>query len=103
MREISETVPTAVRRRTYIGGSDARIIMSADEAAVNRLWKEKRGEVEPEDLSGNLIVQLGDATEDLNRNWYDRTPARRSPTSSGGFAIRSITGWRRRSTAGVRS
>ena len=24
-----------------------------------RLWREKRGEVEPEDLSGNLIVQLG--------------------------------------------
>ena len=30
----------------------------------------KRGEVEPEDLSGNLIVQLGLATEDLNRRWY---------------------------------
>jgi hypothetical protein len=31
-----------------------------------RLWQEKRGEVEPEDLSGNLIVQLGVATEALN-------------------------------------
>jgi hypothetical protein len=28
------------------------------------------GELEPEDLSGNLIVQLGLATEDLNRRWY---------------------------------
>jgi hypothetical protein len=28
-----------------------------DEAALLRLWREKRGEVEPEDLSGNLIVQ----------------------------------------------
>ena len=28
------------------------------------------GEVEPEDLSGNLIVQLGIATENLNRRWY---------------------------------
>ena len=27
---------------------------------------------EPEDLSGNLIVQLGSATEDLNRLWYER-------------------------------
>jgi predicted phage-related endonuclease len=35
-----------------------------------RLWREKRGEVEPEDLSGNLIVQLGVATEELNRHWY---------------------------------
>ncbi len=36
-----------------------------------RLWREKRGEVEPEDLSGNLIVQLGLVTEDLNRRWYE--------------------------------
>ena len=44
----------ALNRRFFIGGSDARIIMSPDEAALIRLWKEKRGEVEPEDLSGNL-------------------------------------------------
>jgi predicted phage-related endonuclease len=57
-------------RRYFIGGSDARIIMGCDEAALLRLWREKRGEIEPEDLSGNLIVQLGLATEDLNRRWY---------------------------------
>jgi hypothetical protein len=53
-------------------GSDARIVMGSDEAALIRLWREKRGEVDPEDLSGNLIVQLGTATEDLNRHWYER-------------------------------
>jgi ERF superfamily/YqaJ-like viral recombinase domain len=58
-------------RRRFIGGSDAWIIMGEDEAALARLWREKRGEVEPEDLSGNLIVQLGLATEDLNRRWYE--------------------------------
>ena len=58
-------------RRNFIGGSDARIIMGDDEAALVRLWREKRGEVEPEDLSGNLIVQLGLVTEDLNRRWYE--------------------------------
>jgi predicted phage-related endonuclease len=58
-------------RRYFIGGSDARVIMGNDEAALLRLWKEKRGEVEPEDLSGNLIVQLGVVTEDLNRRWYE--------------------------------
>jgi predicted phage-related endonuclease len=57
-------------RRYFIGGSDARIIMGDDEAALIRLWREKRGEAEPEDLSGNLLVQLGVATEDLNRRWY---------------------------------
>ena len=59
-------------RRAFIGGSDARIIMGSDEAALLRLWREKRGEVEPEDLSGNLIVQLGLVTEALNRHWYER-------------------------------
>ena len=60
-----------IDRRRFIGGSDARIIMGEDEAALVRLWREKRGEVEPEDLSGNLIVQLGVATEELNRRWYE--------------------------------
>jgi hypothetical protein len=59
-------------RRSFIGGSDARIIMGDDEAALLRLWREKRGEVEPEDLSGNLIVQLGVVTEHLNRHWYEK-------------------------------
>ena len=84
----ANSVPTAIRtpitgatskastkrrsadRRYFIGGSDARIIMGHDEAALLRLWQEKRGEVEAEDLSGNLIVQLGLATEELNRRWY---------------------------------
>jgi predicted phage-related endonuclease len=58
-------------RRYFIGGSDARIIMGYDEQALIRLWREKRGEIEPEDLSRNLVVQLGIATEDLNRRWYE--------------------------------
>src|SRR6266567_6478136 len=61
-----------MNRGGFIGGSDARVIMGNDEAALVRLWREKRGEAEPEDLSGNLIVQLGVATEDLNRHWFER-------------------------------
>src|SRR5271166_1893539 len=68
--------PAKPDRRRFIGGSDARIIMSPDEAALIRLWKEKRGEVEPEDLSNNLVVQLGVATEALNRAWYERNTGR---------------------------
>jgi len=60
-------------RRSFVGGSDARIIMGDDENALLRLWREKRGEVEPQDLSDNLIVQLGTATEDLNRHWFERS------------------------------
>jgi len=66
------TGQTALSRREFIGGSDARVIMGDDEAALIRLWREKRGEVDPEDLSGVLVVQLGSTTEDLNRRWYER-------------------------------
>src|SRR5437762_5674187 len=61
-----------LRGRAFIGGSDARIIMGSDEGVLLRLWREKRGDVQPEDLSGNLIVQLGVVTEPLNRHWFER-------------------------------
>jgi predicted phage-related endonuclease len=64
-------------RRSFIGGSDALVIMGRNEAALIQLWREKRGEAEAEDLSGNLIVQLGAATEELNRSWYERNTSRR--------------------------
>src|SRR6516162_1782022 len=68
---MSQPVWTTARdRRYFIGGSDARIIMGDEEAALLRLWREKRGEVERADLSGNLVVQLGVVTENLNRRWY---------------------------------
>jgi predicted phage-related endonuclease len=60
-------------RRSFIGGSDARVIMGDEQADLVRLWREKRGEGEPEDLSGNLVVQLGSVTEPLNRRWYERS------------------------------
>ena len=68
---------TYENRRAFIGGSDARIIMGNEEVALIQLWREKRGEAEPKDLSGNLIVQLGAATEELNRSWYERNTGRR--------------------------
>jgi predicted phage-related endonuclease len=72
-----ETTIGELNRRQFIGGSDARIIMGSDEAALIRLWRQKRGDAEREDLSGNLVVQLGTATEELNRSWYERNTARR--------------------------
>src|SRR6266566_28309 len=91
-----------VERRSFIGGSDAKIIMGSDEAALIRLWQEKRGEAEPEDLSGNLIVQLGLVTEPLNRHWYERNTGQtiecvqhrlRHPVLLGWG--RPLTGWSR--------
>lgn len=46
--------------------------MGTDEGALLQLWREKRGEAHPEDLSDVLIVQLGTVTENLNRRWFER-------------------------------
>ena len=72
MVEGSARLADSSTRRSFIGGSDARIIVGQDEEALLQLWREKRGEADPEDLSGNLIVQLGVVTEHLNRSWYER-------------------------------
>ena len=62
--------------------------MNPDEAALIRLWKEKRGEVEPMDFSDNLVIQLGVVTKALNRSWYERNTGAPSPTFSAGCSIR---------------
>lgn len=59
-------------RRSGIGGSDANVILSGEEERIVRLWREKRGEGEAEDLSGVLPVMLGCWTEAFNRQWYER-------------------------------
>ena len=81
--------PDRSSRRAFIGGSDARVIVGDDEGALLRLWREKRGEVEPEDLSGNLAVQLGLATENLNRRWYQ---------AQTGKVVTDVQMWRRHPT-----
>jgi predicted phage-related endonuclease len=65
-------ISDSANRYSFVGGSDARIIMGNDEDTLLRLWREKRGESEPPDYSDNLIVQLGVATESLNRRWFER-------------------------------
>jgi hypothetical protein len=70
-----KVVPVA-NRRYSIGGSDDRVIMGNDVVALLRLWREKQLEVEPDNLSSNLVIQLGAATEDLNPRRYERTTHR---------------------------
>ncbi len=64
-------------RNSGIGGSDANIILSGDDERLHRLWREKRGEIEPENLSGKLSVVLGSWTEELNRQWYEKLSGNR--------------------------
>ena len=73
----NKMIADSTNRRSFIGGSDARVVMGRDETALLRLWREKRGEIEPADLSGELIVQLGLVTEELNRHWFERNTGHR--------------------------
>ena len=57
-------------RRNFIGGSEARVIMGPTRGADSAVAREA-GRAEPEDLSANLVVQLGVVTEDLNRRWFE--------------------------------
>lgn len=58
-------------RQGCIGGSDAKVIMSGDQRAIDNLWRQKRGEVEADDLSENILVQLGNVTEPLNLDFFE--------------------------------
>jgi predicted phage-related endonuclease len=58
-------------RRSSIGGSDARIIMSGNQKDIENLWREKRGEQVSQDLSEVLVVALGNITEALNTDWFE--------------------------------
>jgi predicted phage-related endonuclease len=95
---VGQSVQRHLDRRFFIGGSDARVIMGSDEAALVRLWREKRGEAEPEDLSGNLLVQLGIATEELNRSWYQRNTGRGVRDVQRLVKHSAILGWQQPST-----
>lgn len=59
-------------RKDFIGGSDANTIMGGNADRLIRLWREKRGEVEGEDLSDILAVQMGSFTEPFNVAWYEK-------------------------------
>lgn len=63
-------------RKHVIGGSDANTIMSGNAEAIMRLWEEKTGKRESEDLSDVLPVQLGAFTEPFNVLWFCRATDR---------------------------
>lgn len=70
--------------------------MGSDETALVRLCQEKRSEIEPEDLSGNLIVQFGLVTEELNRRRFEReraTALRRGEKQPKSLTSFSFIGW----------
>ncbi len=69
-------------RRYFIGGSDARIDRGDDEAALLRLWREKRGEVEPENLLRQPHRPAWRRDEPLDRHWFECGTGQRSKTTN---------------------
>jgi len=64
-------------RSKIIGGSDSNIIMGGNDERILRLWKEKRGEAELEDLSSILPVMMGTFTEPFNIQWFEKNTGRK--------------------------
>ena len=87
-------------RNRGVGGSDANTILSGDPERVLRLWQEKRGEAEPEDLSGRLSVVLGCWTEDFNRQWYEKLSGNRIIDAGAQFTCSEYR-WRKCTLDGV--
>jgi hypothetical protein len=78
--------------------------MGGDEKKLLRLWREKRGEAEPEDLSDILAVQMGSFTEPLNVAWFEKNTGYRVKSRGIVLArgIRNGHPMRARSTASAR-
>ena len=64
-------MPNHVSDRYFIGGSDARIIMGNDEAALFAFGEKSAARSNQRTYRATCVVQLGLATEDLNRRWYE--------------------------------
>jgi hypothetical protein len=54
MQPPASSVPERLDGRPFIGGSDARTIIDAEGSALLRLWREKHGDADPKDISGDL-------------------------------------------------
>lgn len=65
-----------LKRRNSIGGSDMNIIMSGDMEKISKLWKQKHGDIGPEDLSNVLPVRMGSFTEPFNIQWFSEQTGR---------------------------
>lgn len=71
--------PEAVAaRRGSIGSSDAAAALGLDPHKTPfRLWQEKRGEIEPEDLSQNMAVRLGIKLEPVVAEFFEEETGKR--------------------------
>ena len=57
-------------RKTYMGGSDMNRLVNGGRDEWPKLWEEKTGRSNQDDLSNNLAVQMGSHTESFNIQWF---------------------------------
>lgn len=100
LSELSLAAAASRARMTGVGGSDANVILSGDEERILRLWREKRGEAQSEDLSSRISVALGSWTEAFNRQWYEKLTGQRV-TGVGRCLTSTRHPWRRCTLDGV--
>jgi len=85
-------------RTKHFGGSDAYRITRGHKEIV-KLWKEKTGRAQPDDLSAVFRVQLGVFTETFHREWLYRHHPTVSPVEPPvpvmyrGWKAASLDGW----------
>ena len=72
LSSLSLSLAAIAERVGSIGGSDANTILSGSGERILRVWREKRGQEVPEDLSNKLPVMFGSWTEAFNRQWYEK-------------------------------
>ena len=58
-------------RQFTIGGSDANIIASGNETLIMKLFQEKTGQIDRDDLTTVWPVIMGHVTEELNKAWFE--------------------------------
>ena len=88
------------QRTGFIGGSDANIILGGKSDRLDRLWREKREELPPQDLTDVLPVMLGTWTEEFNRQWFEHV-TNQSVASGGEPSCCDKYPWRRCSLDGL--
>lgn len=91
--QLGLTPEQIAKRSRSIGGSDANTLLSGDNDRILRLWREKRCEVEPADLSGVLPVQMGSFTEPFNAYWFEKQTGMK-PLQCGREVASSRDPWR---------
>lgn len=76
-------------RRDFLGGSDARVVMGGDAAALLRLWKEKRGEMDQRISRGTCWSSSAPRPNTSTGPGMSAKRGSRSRTFSAGFSTRA--------------